>query len=342
MIRVSIIGATGYTGSELVKLLIRHPHVKIAHCTSETYSGKPLGQVQSWFNGRTDILLESFQIKSLFRDTDLAFLCLPHGGSAKAAAVLLKAGVKIVDLSADFRLISKDTYAQWYGLKHPHPELLAKAVYGLPERYRAKISRASLVANPGCYATASILTARPLIERGLIDPDSLVIDAKSGVSGAGRKLETRYLYCEQNDNFLAYGVLGHRHLPEIEQELTRVKSNGGKVQVTFVPHLLPLTRGILTTVYGKMKKAVQPETLHQIYAEVYQNEPFVKVMELGSFPELRSVQNSNFCHIGVHADPRTKRIIAIGAIDNLGKGASSQAVQNMNIMYGWIESAGLL
>lgn len=334
MINVSILGATGYTGGELIRTLLRHPEVRVTHITSETCPGQPIDSIHQDLAGRTDLVLEKRDISAIARDSDLAFLCLPHGKSAKAGKQLLDKGLKVVDLSADFRLKTESRFQKTYGIRHPHPKLLKQAVYGIPEIHRKKIAASSLVANPGCYSTAAILAAHPLFKKGLAKAGSLIVDAKSGVSGAGRKVDPRYIFCETNENFFAYAVGRHRHAPEIEQEL--------KTTVTFVPHLLPINRGILATVYVDLKKPVSGTALRKIYTEAYAGEPFILVLPEGSFPEIKSVQHSNFCHIGVRSGSQGRRAIIVAAIDNLGKGASSQAVQNMNLMCGLDERMGLL
>ena len=333
MNRVSIVGATGYTGGELLRILLRHPGIRVTHATSETFAGKNLSSVHPDLLGRCGLVAEKLNVRAVARDTDAAFLCLPHGRSADTAKRFLDLGVRVIDLSADFRLKSLPGYRKWYGSAHPHPRLVPEAVYGLPEIHRRKIAGARLVANPGCYATASILALLPLAKSGRIKPGSVVIDAKSGVSGAGRKVEARYLFCETNENFLAYAVGRHRHAPEIEQELG--------AQVTFVPHLLPVNRGILVTAYADLKSPDSNAGLSELYRDFYRGEAFVKVLSPGAFPELRAVQNSNFCHIGVATAARGRRAVVVGVIDNLGKGASGQAVQNMNILLGMDEKSGL-
>lgn len=340
-IRVSIVGVTGYTGRELLSILLKHPHVKITHCTSESSPNQPVSSIHPSVIGsmKHEIITEKCSANMVAQDTDCAFLCLPHAQSAKMAKQFLDKRVKVIDLSADFRLKSSQIYRKWYGEKHPHPELLKKAVYGLPEIHRDKIKNAGLIANPGCYATASILSALPIVKKNFVDPRSVIIDAKSGVSGAGKKLENRYLFCETNENFLAYAVAHHRHSPEIEQEL----SLAGKktVKISFVPHLLPVNRGILVTLYASLKRKISTSALWKIYADFYEKEPFVVLLPERKFPELKSVQHTNVCQIGVRVDEPNKRAIVIAVIDNLGKGASSQAVQNMNLMFGLEERCGL-
>ncbi len=331
---VSIIGATGYTGGELLRYLIPHPGVKIVHVTSESSSGKKISAVHQDLLGKISLTLEKNNPEKIAKDSDLVFLCLPHAESAATAKKYLDAGVKVIDLSADFRLKDAKLYEKWYKVQHPHPQLLSQAVYGLPEFYREKIKKAKLIANPGCYSTTSILTAAPLVKHKLVVKNSIVIDAKSGVSGAGKKVDARYIFCETHENFLAYGVSGHRHLPEIEDQL------GAKV--VFVPHLLPVNRGILSTVYAKLARKISAKDLREVYADFYKDETFVQVLEEGKYPELKSVQHSNFCQIGVGLDSKGETAIAVGVTDNLGKGASSQAVQNMNLVLGFKEETGLI
>ncbi len=340
MIRASVIGATGYTGGELLRWLFAHPQVEVAHCTSESSPGKSISSIHRDLTSKTrnEIFTEKCVPETIAKDSDVVFTCLPHGSSARTAKMFLDRGVKVIDLSADYRLKSAAVYKKWYGLAHPHPQLLKEAAYGLPEKYRNKIAAARLVANPGCFATTSILTALPLLHYGLIDPKSIVIDAKSGVTGAGKKLEPKYLFSEANENFSAYGVNHHRHMPEIEQEIAVA---GNKPSITFVPHLLPVNRGILAAVYATLKKKMTTRQALEFYVKFYAAEPFVAVLPEGVYPELKSVQRNNFCQIGVKVDERNGRVIAFGALDNLGKGASSQAVQNMNLMFGFDETCGL-
>ena len=333
MKNVSVIGASGYTGGELLRYLLRHPWVKIAHCTSESASGRKISSIHGDLEGRLDLVAQKNDVKKIAGDSDLVFLCLPHGQSARYAKAYLDEGLKVIDLSADLRLRSPGIYEKWYKVRNPHPNLIKKAVYGLPEIYREKIRGAMLVANPGCYSTTSILAALPLTKKNLARKGSIVIDAKSGVSGAGKKVESRYLFCETHENFFPYAVSGHRHQPEIEQELG--------ADVTFVPHLLPVQRGILATVYASLARKMSAADLREIYAEYSKDEPFVIVLEEGKFPELKSVQNGNYCHIGVGLDSRGGRAIVAAATDNLGKGASGQAVQNMNLVFGMKEETGL-
>ena len=340
MIKVSIVGATGYTGGELIRVLLKHPHVTIKHLTSESFAGKPISSVHSWLKGRCDIICKKFTVDAVSAGSDIVFLCLPHGTAFLPAAEILAMGKKVIDLSADFRLQDLQQYQYWYKLNHPEPALLKKAVYGLPELYKSKIRKAHLVANPGCYATSIILAYAPLISSRIQREHAYIADAKSGVSGAGKKLHLMYHYSEANENLLAYSVGSHRHLPEIEQELSKLSKKEEKI--SFTPHLIPMTRGILSTCYIKLKKKVSSDEILKRYRTFYKNKPFVVILPYGEFPETKNVSNTNYCHIGLHVDTHNKTVIIISAIDNLIKGASGQAVQNMNIMCGFPETDGLL
>lgn len=340
MIRISIIGASGYTGGELIKILLKHPHAKLVHLTSESYAGKPISSVHQWLKGRCDIVCENFNVSALTPDTDIVFLCLPHGASFLPVVELLDHGKKVIDLSADYRLKDPRLYKKWYKLNHPEPHLLKKAVYGLPELMHAKIQSAHLVANPGCYATACILAAAPLICKHLVKSHMIIADAKSGVSGAGKELSLMYHYSEANENLTAYSVGTHRHTPEIEQELSLCAGNK-KVQVSFTPHLVPMNRGILVTSYVNLSKKITQHALIKLFRKFYAQAPFIVVLPSGEYPETKNVSHTNYCHIGLHVDEQKHTVIIISAIDNLIKGASGQAVQNMNIMCGFNESEGL-
>lgn len=338
-LNVAIVGATGYTGAELARLLLRHPQVAIAALTSERSAGEPFGKAFPAFQGRLDLVLEALNPEAIAQKADLVFLCLPHHESMQAAATFRELGRKVIDLSADFRLIDAKVYEAWYG-PHVAKDLLEDAVYGLPELHRTAVAQADLIANPGCYPTSCILGLAPLIKEKLIELDSIVCDSKSGVSGAGRGAKTDILYCEVNESFKAYGVGKHRHTPEIEQELSRLA--GQKVAITFTPHLVPMDRGILSTLYARARGKVLPKALHDLYREFYAKEPFVRVRPLGAFPATHEVRFSNYCDLGVHFDERTGRVVVVSVLDNLTKGASGQAVQNMNIRMGWEETLGLL
>jgi N-acetyl-gamma-glutamyl-phosphate reductase len=339
MIRVGIIGATGYTGLELARLLRKHPKVQITVLTSEQRAGENFSKIFPTYQGEVDLVLEPLDPKSITPRVDVVFLCLPHQRAMETAKSFLDQGLSVIDLSADFRLSAAEVYESWYGPHRCH-ELLKEAVYGLPELHRDKIRKAKLVANPGCYPTSCILGLAPLIRHKAITLDSIHCDSKSGVSGAGRTLAEANLFCEVNEDFKAYKVGEHRHTPEIEQELSQLA--GAKVVVSFTPHLLPLDRGILSTLYAKAAGPMDGKALHQLFADFYRKEPFVRVRPLGTFPSIQEVRMKNYCDLGVHWDPRTGRVVIISAIDNLTKGASGQAVQNMNLMKGLEETLGLL
>lgn len=340
MIRVSIMGATGYSGGELLRLLLNRPNVQISHITSRSSSGTPVSSAHPHLRGLTNLKFETADIKTLARDSDVVFSCFPAAAGIKPNSALVKAGVKVIDLSGDFRLPDAGLYKTWYKENPAPASLLKKAVYGLPELFREEIRSATLVANPGCYATASALSAAPLVKPLRIDPSGIVIDAKSGVSGAGKKITAMYMYSEVDENLQAYSVTTHRHQPEIEvtlQRFAKVKS-----RVLFTPHLIPMNRGILTTLYATLKKPMRASSLRDLYAEFYQDEPFVRVLPLGELPQTKNVSYTNLCDIGVSHDPRTNRAIIFAAIDNLVKGAAGQAIQNMNLLFNRPETEGLL
>jgi len=336
MIRVGIVGASGYTGAELARILCNHPEVALTAATSRQYAGKPLSQVFPSLRGRVDILCEDLPVAELVERADFFFTAVPHQTAMNIVPSLLAAGKKVVDLSADFRIHDAQVYEQWYQA-HSAKELLATAVYGLPELHRTAIRKTRLVANPGCYPTSVILGLAPLLKTGLVDPETIIIDAKSGASGAGRTAQVGSLYCEVADGFKAYKVGEHRHTPEIEQELGGLC--GKPVTVSFTPHLLPMSRGILSTIYAKAGKALPGLT--ELYQDFYRDEEFVRVCPAGQYPATQYVRGSNYCDIGVKFDPRTDRVVILSAIDNVVKGASGQAVQNMNLMCGFPEHTGL-
>ena len=335
--KVSIIGATGYTGAELVKILLRHPEVEIEAITSQSFAGKKISEVYPWLS--TDLVCQSLDVERIVSFSSFIFLALPHGTSMEVVGKLYLRRKRIVDLSADFRLANPLVYEKWYGVTHKKKDLLKQAIYGLPELYREKIKGARLVANPGCYPTSTILPLAPLLRFDLIKEDSIIVDSKSGVTGAGRKLSLKTHFPEVNENLSAYQVGCHRHIPEIEQELAKLAQK--EVKITFVPHLVPLNRGILSTCYASLKDSPKPKDLVKAFEDFYREEPFVKILPQGCFPQVKDVVNSNRCQIGLMVDEKTGRVIIISAIDNLGKGASSQAVQNMNIMCGFEETMGL-
>ncbi len=339
MLRAAIIGASGYTGGELSRILCNHPEIELTAATSRQYAGKALSEVFPNLLRKTDLLCENLSVDELSERADLFFAAVPHKTAMDLVPQLMQDGKKVVDLSADYRLRDVATYEEWYQ-KHSSPEFIAEATYGLPELYREQIKRARLVANPGCYPTSIILGLAPLLQQGIIDPSTIIVDSKSGATGAGRSASVGSLFCEVHDGFRAYKVGGtHRHLPEIEQELTVLQKSD--VKISFTPHLLPISRGILSTTYANLNVNVSYESVHQIYTDTYQDEPFIRLLPKGSFPATQHVRGANFCDIGYAIDQRTNRIIIVSAIDNIVKGAAGQAVQNMNLMCGLSETCGL-
>ncbi len=326
-IRVGVVGATGYTGEELLKILSRHPQVEVTLATSETFSGK---------KGR--LTLRPLVDDEVNGSCQFVFSCLPHREAARHVAAWIQAGLKVVDLSADFRLHDRKIYEKWYQ-PHPAPELLKDAVYGLPELHRKEIQKARLVGNPGCYPTGALLGLIPLLREGLISAEGIVIDSKSGISGAGRAEVEGHLRRDSRESVHAYKVGSHRHTPEIEQELSGVAKR--PLTVTFTPHLIPMERGILSTLYARPAQPIKTEALLSALRRAYQEEPFIQVLKEGEFPRTKEVTGTNLCRIGALADPRTGGVVVITAIDNLMKGASSQAVQNMNLICGFEEKTGL-
>jgi N-acetyl-gamma-glutamyl-phosphate reductase len=338
---VAIVGSSGYTGGELMRILLSHPNVAVSAITSERSAGKPITEIFPHLAGLTKLVCEPLDPAVLARKADLVFLALPHVTAQDAANKFRALGTKVVDLSADYRLADPAVYEQWYEHGHQYPELLKQAVYGLPELRREQIKKASLIANPGCYPTSAILGLAPLIKQGMgiADLASIIIDSKSGVTGAGRSPALAYHYPEANEGLMAYKIGTHRHTPEIEQELSALA--GQPVTVSFTPHLIPMNRGILTTIYARLTEKTDTAVLHASYREFYKQEPFVRVLPLGQQPNVRNVRGSNFCDIGVTSDPRTGRAVVVSAIDNLVKGAAGQAIQNMNLMMGFEETTGL-
>ena len=334
MLKVGILGATGYTALELIKILLRHPQVEISALTSRQEGNPHVTTVHPQLAGRIDLRLEALDAVALAGRTDFVFSCLPHGASAAVVEPLLGAGSRVVDFSADFRLTDPELYSTWYGQKHPSPERLGPTAYGLPELFRESISGAHLIANPGCYPTTSTLALAPLLKRGLIEPKGIVIDAKSGVSGAGREPRLTTHYPECNESISAYNVGRHRHTPEIDQVLYR--ATGVEVKVIFTPHLVPMDRGILATTYSQPRANVTEESLLDCLREYYADEPFVCVVD--HLPATKDTANSNFCHITARLV--RDRVLTISCLDNLIKGASGAAVQNMNLMVGYEETLG--
>ena len=339
MIKAGIIGATGYAGGELVRILTAHKDVEIKWYGSRSYIDQKYASVYQNLFQIVDAVCMDDNMEELAEQVDVIFTATPQGLCASLVNEQILSKVKIVDLSADFRIKDVSVYEKWYGIEHKSPQFIEEAVYGLCEVNREDVKKARLVANPGCYTTCSILTAYPLAKEGLIDMSTLIIDAKSGTSGAGRGAKTANLFCEVNENMKAYGVAMHRHTPEIEEQLGY--ASGEEVVLNFTPHLVPMNRGILATEYAKLKKDVSWEEVKAIYDKYYEDEKFIRVLDKGICPETKWVEGSNYVDIGFQIDPRTKRIIMMGAIDNLVKGAAGQAVQNMNLMFGLPEREGL-
>ena len=339
MIKAGIIGSTGYAGAELVRILLNHPEVKISWYGSRSYIEKPYADVYgSMFELVTDACIGE-DIEKLSDGTDVIFTATPQGFLASAVTEGILKKTKLIDLSADFRIKDPARYEEWYGIHHATPQFLHEAVYGLCEINREDIKGARLIANPGCFPTCSILSIYPLIKEHLIKPDTVIIDAKSGTTGAGRGAKVQNLYCEVNESIKAYGVTVHRHTPEIEDQLGYAA--GQKLRVTFTPHLVPMNRGILVTAYATLAKDADEEKMRAAYEKYYAHEKFVRVLPKGKNPETRYVKGSNFADVNFAVDHRTNRVIMMGAIDNLGKGAAGQAVQNMNLLFGFDEAVGL-
>ncbi|CAE6765864.1 MAG: N-acetyl-gamma-glutamyl-phosphate reductase [Nitrospira sp.] len=348
-VRVAVAGASGYTGAELVRLLSQHPHVQLTAVTSEKSAGAAISAVYPHLQGIVPLSFEALAPEALTERADVLFLALPHTKSMDPVASGLKAGKRVVDLSADFRLKDPGTYETWYQTAHAHPQLIKDAVYGLPELHRSAIKQTRLVASPGCYPTAAILQLAPLIAHGLVAADSIVIDAKSGISGAGRSPALPYHFPEAHESLEPYKIGQHRHIPEIEQELTglvgtRTQATRGEVApvtVAFTPHLVPMNRGILSTAYARMKGQLDIAELRTLYRDFYKGERFVRLLE-GAMPNPRHVRGANYCDIAVHLDRRAGWVVTVAAIDNLIKGAAGQAIQAMNLMLGYPEETGLV
>ena len=338
MIKIGIAGASGYTGLELIRLLEGHPETELSVLTSETYQGKSIADVFPSLNGIVDIELQALD-SEILKPCDVIFLALPHTAGMDKLPDLMKSYCKIVDLSADYRLKDPDAYPEWYALRHPHPELLPQFVYGLPELHREKIKIAQAVANPGCYPTSVILGLAPLMKTDWVDLNSIISDSKSGLSGAGRKPSVTTHFCETNEGVNPYGIAGHRHTPEMEQELSNLA--GSPLNISFSPHLIPMSRGMLSTIYINLKKNLSDDNLIEHYQNFYKEEFFVRILSKDKFANTHFVYGSNFCDIGIKVDARVNRLIITSALDNLVKGASGQAIQNMNIMLGLEEKIGL-
>lgn len=338
MIRTAVLGATGYAGIELVRILSGHPEASIEILGSQSFAGKPISEVYENFAHVLENECEKLDLDRA-AECDVAFTALPHGASKDVIPSLIERGLKVIDLSGDFRYDDVKVYEKWYNQEHSSPELLAESVYGLPELYREKIKTARLIGNPGCYTTCSILGAYPILKSGMGSSENIIVDAKSGVTGAGRGIALPYHFCECTENTKAYKVATHRHTSEIEQELS--KAAGKEVMISFTPHLIPQKRGILSTIYVNLNKKCTTEELVEIYKEFYKGEYFVRVKEVGSLPETKHVAGSNFVDIGMVVDERLNRAVIVSAIDNIYKGAAGQAVQNMNLLFGLDEKTGI-
>lgn len=340
MFQIAVIGATGYVGTEIIRLLTQHPQVKIGAVISRSFTGKPFSDVYPNFGKIFDMTMDAIDIDALCEKNDIFITALPHEASSEIIPSLVNKGKRVIDHSAAFRFNNKTTYETWYKSTHGMEDLLKLAVYGLPELYRNKIRQAQLVANPGCYPTCTILGIAPLLTKKLVQNSNIIVDAVSGVSGAGRKSDLAYSFCESHENFKAYGVTNHRHTPEIEQEISKLA--GEEILISFTPHLVPIKRGMMCTSYLNLKDGGwTSEKLYELYCEHYKDEFFVRVLKSGIFPEIKNVAGSNFIDISVSVDKRLNRAVVISAIDNLGKGAAGQAVQCLNIMLGIDETTGL-
>lgn len=339
-IKVGIIGASGYTGAELLRLLASHPNVKVEYVTANQYQGISVKELYPHLSGVCDLSYETFDLDKASGKAEIFFLALPHGKAMEAAPGLLDTGCKVIDLSGDFRLSSASIYETWYKKEHTDPDLIEKAVYGLPEIYEEKIKDASFISNPGCYPTSAILALAPLLSGKAIKHKGIIIDSLSGVSGAGRDPKPDTHFCRVDGSLTAYKVGGvHQHTPEIEQYISDIA--GEEIIVSFTPHLMPVSRGILTTVYADLMDSIDLSAVIHLYSSFYKDKPFVAIMPAGQYPQTKNVLGSNYCHIGLAIDKRTKRVIVVSAIDNLVKGASGQAIQNMNLMMGLPQDTGL-
>ena len=340
MIKAGIIGATGYAGNEIVRLLLGHKNVEIKWLGSRSYIDQRYSSVYQNMFRLVDAACMDDNMEALADEVDVIFTATPQGLCASLVNEGILSKAKVIDLSADFRIKDVKVYEEWYGIEHKAPQFIEEAVYGLCEINREAIKKARLIANPGCYPTCSTLSIYPAVKEGLIDPDTIIIDAKSGTSGAGRGAKVANLYCEVNENIKAYGVASHRHTPEIEEQLGYAA--GKEIRLNFTPHLVPMNRGILVTAYASLAKDVTYEEVKAIYDKYYENEQFVRVLDAGVCPETKWVEGSNYVDVNFKIDPRTHRLIMMGAMDNLVKGAAGQAVQNMNLLFGFPENEGLL
>lgn len=340
MVKVGILGVTGYAGVEVLRLILGHPMAEVTYISSNSYAGQKISDVYKNLANICDIVCEKIDADVIAEKCDVVFTALPHGTAKSVIPSIIEKGVSVVDLSADYRYNDPKVYEKWYNLPHDSVDLLKEAVYGLPELYRDKIKGKRLIGNPGCYTTCSILGTVPLLKSKIAETKNIIIDAKSGVSGAGRGINIDVHFCECTENTKAYKIATHRHTSEIEQELSLAA--GEEVLVSFTPHLLPQKRGILATIYANLKKPMETEEVIKVYKEFYKNEKFIRVYESGNLPETNHVAGSNYVDIGIVVDKRLNRVVVVSCIDNLVKGAAGQAVQNMNIMFNLPEDAGLL
>ncbi|MBM3251834.1 MAG: N-acetyl-gamma-glutamyl-phosphate reductase [Candidatus Omnitrophica bacterium] len=339
MLKVGIVGATGYTGEKLVDILLHHPEVRITYLSAKIEKAEKIDNIFPRFSGKISLVCDNFDLEKATKLCDLLFLAVPHTVSLELTPDLLKANKIVIDLSADYRLKDMEEYKSWYKVAHKDKKNLEIAVYGLPELYRERIKKAKLIANPGCYPTAAILALAPALTAGIIDSKSIIIDAKSGVTGAGRKAAMDFFFSEVNENLKAYKINAHQHIPEIDQEISNLAQK--KIQIMFVPHLIPMDRGILETIYVKLSGHKSRKDILKIYQKFYKTEPFVRVYNEGKFPQTKNVLETNCCDIAIEVCEDKKTLIIVAAIDNLMKGAASQAVQNMNIACGFKEDTGL-
>jgi len=337
VIKAAVIGATGYTGLELIRLSENHPYLKITVITSREKSGKSLKEVFSWSGKYASLVFEEPVVENIAEKVEVAFLCVPSGKAQEMAYSFLQKGIKVIDFSADYRFKNVQVYESTYNIKHTYPELCRKAVYGLTEIFREEIKKAELVANPGCYPTSVLLPLIPLIKESLIEKEPIIIDSKSGTSGAGRKAENYYSFCEVNEDFKAYKIAAHRHNPEIEEKLSFFSNR--EIKAIFTPHLLPINRGIFSTIYVKFR--TKAEEIYEFLKNYYENSPFVEIMPIGKIPRIAEVKGTNLCKIAIFEDKKRDFGIIVSVIDNLIKGASGQALQNFNVMFGFSEDTGL-
>lgn len=339
MIEVGVIGATGYVGIEILRLLINHPQVKVSSVVSHSFAGQSISDIYPNLKNVFDMECQSLDIEKITEKADIFITALPHGISKNVVPKLVAKGKKVIDHSGDFRYKSVDIYEKWYNLKHEMPELLELSAYGLPELYRDKIKHSQIIANPGCYPTCSILGIAPLLKYDMVDINNIIIDAVSGVTGAGRNTGLAYQFCECTENFKAYKVSTHRHTSEIEQELSILACK--EIQVSFTPHLVPIKRGMLATIYANLNCKTTAAELIKMYKQYYKDEYFIRILDEGRLPETKHVSGSNFVDIGIVVDNRLNRVIVLSALDNLGKGAAGQAIQDFNIVCGFPEQTGL-